>query len=128
MDFEGPYWDFAVDDTKKPIERLPIVTINNMWRYLQARPTVAWLLPLPSSYFLIVFKQDANCVIAKVEARGSSTSLWYNLSLGHARISLSLKQSPTTRGLVSSTGVERVAIRARATGIAASSPSKNAGI
>ena len=103
--------------------RSSLLTIN-MWRRLQAKRTVLWLLPLLSSYFLILFRQDAMYVTAIVHARGSSTSLWYNLSFCHATMSLSLNQSPTTRGLVSSTGVRRVAIRAGATGIAVSSSSE----
>ena len=82
--------------------RSSLLTIN-MWRRLQAKRTVLWLLPLLSSYFLILFRQDAMYVTAIVHARGSSTSLWYNLSFCHATLSLSLNQSPTTRGLVSST-------------------------
>ena len=57
-----------------------LLTINK-WRRLQAKRTVLWLLPLLSSYILILFRQDAMYVTAIVHARGSSTSLWYNLSL-----------------------------------------------
>ena len=49
-----------------------LLTINVWWR-LQAIPTVVWLVPLLSSYFPIIFRQDAMYVTAIVHARGSST-------------------------------------------------------
>ena len=58
-----------------------LLTID-MWHRLQAKRTVLWLLPLLSSYFLILCTQNTIYVTAIVHARGSSTSLCFISAFG----------------------------------------------